>query len=107
MQILRRGWSVAAPALVMITAILWGAASGLLASCGPFTDAVADTFCPFVLEIFYLGLTRNHADGLRSRRQRHRLQMAAFLGEASTEPSAAAARRSTSSGPRRTRLCSA
>ena len=48
--------------------------------CGPFGDAAADSFCPFVLEIFYLGVTTgttpttyDPAVGVS------RLQMAAFL----------------------------
>jgi hypothetical protein len=36
---------------------LLGASSALLGVCGPFTDVAADAFCPFVLEIFYLGIT--------------------------------------------------
>ena len=41
----------------LTAAILAGASSALVGSCGPFTDEAADAFCPFVLEIFYLGIT--------------------------------------------------
>jgi hypothetical protein len=37
--------------------VLLGASSVLFGLCGPFTDVAADAFCPFVLEIFYLGIT--------------------------------------------------
>ena len=57
-----------------------GAAAALLATCGPFTDVAADAFCPFVVEIFTLGITTgttattyDPSSGVT------RLQMAAFL----------------------------
>jgi DNA-binding beta-propeller fold protein YncE len=57
-----------------------GAASGLLGDCGPFTDFTDAGFCPFVLEIFYLGITTGttpttYEPGTNV----SRLQMAAFL----------------------------
>jgi hypothetical protein len=62
------------------TALLVGAASGLLGTCGPFTDAAADAFCPFVLEIFYLGITTGTtATTYDPTANVSRLQMAAFL----------------------------
>src|SRR4249920_539426 len=80
MQVLRRGRSVAATAIFVITAVLGGAGSGLLATCGPFTDAAADSFCPFVLEIFYLGITTGTTPTTYDPTANvSRLQMAAFL----------------------------
>jgi hypothetical protein len=40
-----------------LASVIFGGANGLLAVCGPFTDVAADAFCPFVLEIFTLGIT--------------------------------------------------
>jgi hypothetical protein len=52
----------------------------LLATCGPFTDVAADVFCPFVLEIFYLGITTGTtATTYDPGGNVTRLQMAAFL----------------------------
>ncbi len=42
--------------VIPLVALLGGAGSGLLAVCGPFTDADGP-FCPFILELFYLGIT--------------------------------------------------
>src|SRR5262249_8970413 len=41
----------------LLAALLCGASQALIGLCGPFTDVAADAFCPFVLEIFYLGIT--------------------------------------------------
>jgi hypothetical protein len=80
MQVLRRGRSVAAAAVILITAVLAGSASGLLATCGPFTDAAGDAFCPFILEIFYLGITTGTTPTAYDPGANvTRLQMAAFL----------------------------
>jgi hypothetical protein len=75
-RILRSG-NVAA---VVLAAAVLGAGSALLGTCGPFTDVAADSFCPFVQEIFYLGITTgltpttfDPGAGVS------RLQMAAFL----------------------------
>ena len=59
----------------------WAASAGsLLAICGPFTDLAADGFCPFVLEIFYLGITTGTtATTYDPASNVSRLQMAAFL----------------------------
>src|SRR4249919_3482481 len=66
--------------LSLAAAILAGAASALLGACGPFTDAAADSFCPFVLEIFYLGITTGTtATTYDPGSNVSRLQMAAFL----------------------------
>jgi DNA-binding beta-propeller fold protein YncE len=61
-------------------AVLAGASSGLIGACGPFTDVAADAFCPFVLEIFYLGITTGTtATTYDPAANVTRLQMAAFL----------------------------
>jgi DNA-binding beta-propeller fold protein YncE len=61
-------------------AIAAGASSVLLGNCGPFTDAAADAFCPFVLEIFYIGITTGTtATTFDPGANVTRLQMAAFL----------------------------
>lgn len=71
-----RAWS----ALVLVAALLAGAASGLLGLCGPFTDTAADAFCPAVLEIFTLGITTGTTATTYSPGDSvTRLQMAAFL----------------------------
>src|SRR5215470_15189721 len=63
-----------------ILAVLGGGARGLLGLCGPFTDVAADVFCPFVLEIFYLGITTGTtATTYDPTSNVNRLQMAAFL----------------------------
>ena len=59
---------------------LGGAASALLGACGPFTDVAADAFCPFVLEIFTLGITTGTtATTYDPTGEVTRIQMAAFL----------------------------
>ena len=61
-------------------ALLCGGAGALLGACGPFTDVAADAFCPFVLEIFYLGITTGTtATTYDPTGNVTRLQMAAFL----------------------------
>ncbi|HKF41874.1 MAG TPA: hypothetical protein VKG01_02125, partial [Thermoanaerobaculia bacterium] len=63
-----------------VLALLVGASSALLGVCGPFTDVAADVFCPFVLEIFYLGITTGTTPTTYdSASNVSRLQMAAFL----------------------------
>ncbi|HKA35605.1 MAG TPA: S-layer homology domain-containing protein [Thermoanaerobaculia bacterium] len=60
--------------------MLLGVSSALLGACGPFTDVAADVFCPFVLEIFYLGITTGTtATTYDPSSNVSRLQMAAFL----------------------------
>ena len=65
---------------LIVLVLVLGASSALLGTCGPFTDVAADAFCPFVLEIFTLGITTGTTPttydpaGLVTR-----LQMAAFL----------------------------
>ena len=57
-----------------------GAASLALGVCGPFTDVSDAAFCPFVLEIFYLGITTGTTPTTFDPTGNvSRLQMAAFL----------------------------
>src|SRR5215475_9262601 len=57
-----------------------GASSALLGNCGPFTDFTDPAFCPFVLEIFYLGITTGTTPTTYDPASPvSRLQMAAFL----------------------------
>ncbi|HKF43950.1 MAG TPA: S-layer homology domain-containing protein [Thermoanaerobaculia bacterium] len=67
-------------ALLAVAVAVSGAAGRLLGACGPFTDVAADVFCPFVLEIFYLGITTGTtATTYDPTSNVTRLQMAAFL----------------------------
>ena len=67
-----------AAALVSICAGI--ASASLRGACGPFTDVAADAFCPFVLEIFYLGITTGTTPSTFDPASNvTRLQMAAFL----------------------------
>ena len=56
-------------------------AAGVLTPCGPFTDVeFVDPFCPFVLEIFRLGISTGTTPTTYSPNEKvTRLQMAAFL----------------------------
>ncbi len=57
-----------------------GAGSALLGVCGPFTDVSNAGFCPFVLEIFSLGITTGTTPTTYDPASSvTRLQMAAFL----------------------------
>src|SRR5512141_2249195 len=61
-------------------AALLGASSALLGVCGPFTDVTDAQFCPFVLEIFTLGITTGTTPTTYDPGSAvSRLQMAAFL----------------------------
>jgi hypothetical protein len=63
-----------------MAAVLAGAASALLGVCGPFTDVSDAAFCPFVLEIFTLGITTGTTPTTYDPTSSvSRLQMAAFL----------------------------
>jgi len=63
-----------------LSAGLLGASSALLGVCGPFTDVAADAFCPFVLELFTLGITTGTTPTTYDPTSSvTRLQMAAFL----------------------------
>src|SRR6478672_8051570 len=61
-------------------AIAGGGTSALVGVCGPFTDVSDATFCPFVLEIFTLGITTGTTPTTYDPASNvTRLQMAAFL----------------------------
>ena len=66
--------------LCLAVALFCGASSSLVGVCGPFTDVAADSFCPFVLEIFTIGITTGTtATTYDPTASVSRLQMAAFL----------------------------
>ncbi len=63
-----------------LASLLAGGASALLGLCGPFTDVTDAAFCPFVLEIFTLGITTGTTPTTFDPAANvSRLQMAAFL----------------------------
>ena len=65
---------------IAASALFAGASGALLGTCGPFTDTSADAFCPFVLEVFTLGITTGTtATTYDPTSNVTRLQMAAFL----------------------------
>jgi hypothetical protein len=70
-------------ALILVplaAALLLGASSALIGVCGPFTDVSDAGFCPFVLEIFTLGITTGTTPTTYDPSSSvNRLQMAAFL----------------------------
>ena len=71
-------------ALLAVASALLAIAAGVLRAgepgCGPFTDVTDPNFCPYVLEIFYLGITTGTTATTYSPNQEvTRLQMAAFL----------------------------
>ncbi len=67
-------------AVLSVFTVIFGGASALVGVCGPFTDVAADTFCPFVLEIFTLGITTGTSPTTYDPASNvSRLQMAAFL----------------------------
>ncbi|HKA36323.1 MAG TPA: S-layer homology domain-containing protein, partial [Thermoanaerobaculia bacterium] len=75
-----RSWRRSLLAAAAVAGVLAGAAGSALGTCGPFTDVAADAFCPFVLEIFYLGITTGTtATTYDPAGNVTRLQMAAFL----------------------------
>ena len=79
MESSRSGRLVLVAALSILTVIL-GGAGALLGVCGPFTDVAADSFCPFVLEIFTLGITTGTTPTTYDPTSNvNHLQMAAFL----------------------------
>ena len=80
MTLLGRARSVSVFVLAASGALLAGAARPLPGACGPFTDVAADAFCPFVLEIFALGITTGTTPTTYDPAGNvTRLQMAAFL----------------------------
>ena len=67
-------------AIAAFAAVLTGAGSVASGACGPFTDFTDAAFCPFVLEIFYLGITTGTTPTTYDPTSPvSRLQMAAFL----------------------------
>ena len=80
MNALRNGRRVFVSLLLTAAAVLCGGAMSLLATCGPFLDTANDAFCPFVLEIYYLGITTGTTPTTYDPTANvTRLQMAAFL----------------------------
>ena len=77
--------SARTPAALFAAALLAGAtgflAAGVIVPCGPFNDVqLSDPFCPFVLEIFDLGITTGTTATTYSPAALvNRLQMSAFL----------------------------
>jgi hypothetical protein len=66
--------------VMSIAALLVGGAGAVLGVCGPFTDVSDATFCPFVLEVFTLGITTGTSPTTYDPASAvSRLQMAAFL----------------------------
>ena len=67
-------------AVLSAAAVLAGGGQALLATCGPFGDVPDNDFCPFVRELFYLGLTNGTTPTTFSPQDSlTRLQAAAFL----------------------------
>src|SRR5262249_46330915 len=63
-----------------VRVLVAGLSEQLTGVCGPFTDVAADVFCPFVLEIFCLGITTGTSPTTYDPTSDvTRLQMAAFL----------------------------
>ena len=80
MKRIHSGRSLSLICLAVIAALLGGAGSALLGVCGPFTDVSDAAFCPFVLEIFTLGITTGTSPTTYDPTSSvTRLQMAAFL----------------------------
>jgi hypothetical protein len=80
MDSLRRERSVLRFCLVAFGVLLTGGAGWLLGLCGPFADIGDGTFCPFVLEIFSLGITTGVTPTTYAPNDAvTRLQMAGFL----------------------------
>jgi len=80
MKAAHRSIRVLTAAALIPAALAAGGAGALLGACGPFTDVAADAFCPFVLEIFYVGITTGTtATTYDPSGNVTRLQMAAFL----------------------------
>jgi DNA-binding beta-propeller fold protein YncE len=80
MRFSRSGRSVPVLGLAAAVAFLLGASGSLLGTCGPFADVTDPTFCSFVLEIFYLGITTGTTPTTYDPSAGvSRLQMSAFL----------------------------
>ena len=71
---------LAAVCMAALLSLLAGGANAVLGTCGPFTDTANDAFCPFILEVFYLGITTGtSATTYDPTANVNRTQMAAFL----------------------------
>src|SRR5262245_18338186 len=71
---------LAAIALALSAALVAGAVGSHLGDCGPFTDVADPSFCNFVLEILYLGITSGtSATTYNPGGNVTRIQMAKFL----------------------------
>ena len=80
MTLVRSCWKTLVSCVVVVAALFGGAGSALLGICGPFTDVSDAAFCPFVLEIFILGITTGTTPTTYDPAGTvNRLQMAAFL----------------------------
>jgi hypothetical protein len=80
MRRIHSGRSLSLVCIAVIAALLGGAGSTLMGVCGPFTDTANDAFCPFVLEVFYLGITTGTTPTTYDPTSNvNRTQMAAFL----------------------------
>ena len=80
MDSLRRGRSVLRFSLAAIGVLVTGGAGWLLGVCGPFGDVVNGPFCPYVLEIYTLGITTGITPTIYAPDDAvTRLQMAGFL----------------------------
>ena len=80
MRILRSRSRPVALSLLIGVAVAGGAARIVVGDCGPFTDLTDAGFCPFVLEIFTLGITTGTSPTTYDPTSPvNRLQMAAFL----------------------------
>jgi hypothetical protein len=74
------GRRVLALVSIVFAALVGGAGSALLGTCGPFTDTANDAFCQFILEVFYLGITTGTTPTTYDPASNvTRTQMAAFL----------------------------
>ena len=66
--------------VLFVFTVAFGGVSALLGVCGPFTDVTDAGFCPFVLEIFTIGITTGTTPTTYDPTSSvSRLQMAAFL----------------------------
>ena len=76
----RTGSAVFSISVAAVVALLGGATNALFGVCGPFTDVSDAAFCPFVLEVFTLGITTGTSPTTYDPTGNvSRLQMAAFL----------------------------
>jgi len=80
MRPFRFGSRGSAIVVAAVCSLLSGPVGTLLGACGPLTDVAPDSFCPFVLEILYLGITTGTTPTTYDPSGNvSRLQMAAFL----------------------------